>query len=74
MPTFGADTSNILAVPLPGNRIERFIWNGMTSTLTFDHNLIKRRAFQNDGGPVFPGAAEWKRKEIPREAPINTCC
>jgi glucose/arabinose dehydrogenase len=45
-PATGADTSDILAVPLLGNRIDRFIWNG--STLVFDRNLIKLHAFQND--------------------------
>jgi len=45
-PPTGADTSDILAVPLLGNRIDRFIWDG--STLTFDRNLIKLHAFQND--------------------------
>src|SRR5262245_57803974 len=45
-PQLGADTGNILAVPLLANRVDRFIWNG--SQLTFDHNLIKLRAFQND--------------------------
>src|SRR5919198_5485412 len=34
----GADTGNILEVPLLGNRVDRFVWNG--STLTFDRNLI----------------------------------
>jgi aldose sugar dehydrogenase len=45
-PGMGADTSDTLAVPLLGNRIDRFIWDG--STLTFDRNLIKLHAFQND--------------------------
>lgn len=55
-PGLGADTDNILAVPLLGNRVDRFIWNG--STLTFDRNLIKLRAFQNDGAPVPPGQGD----------------
>jgi glucose/arabinose dehydrogenase len=45
-PQLGADTGNILAVPLLGNRVDRFLWDG--SALTFDHNLIKLRVFQND--------------------------
>jgi aldose sugar dehydrogenase len=49
-PALGADTGNILAVPLLGNRVDRFVWNG--STLRFDRNLIKLRAFQNDGAPM----------------------
>jgi aldose sugar dehydrogenase len=40
------DTDNLLAVPLLGNRVDRFLWDGMK--LTFDHNLIKLHAFQND--------------------------
>jgi glucose/arabinose dehydrogenase len=52
-PSFGADISDILAVPLLGNRVDRFVWNG--TTLTFDHNLIKLHAFQNDAAPVPPG-------------------
>jgi glucose/arabinose dehydrogenase len=44
----GADTDDILAVPLLGNRVDRFTWNG--STLTFDRNLIALRAFQHDAG------------------------
>src|SRR5919197_1835399 len=52
----GADTGNILEVPLLGNRIDRFIWNG--STLTLDRNLIMLRAFQNDGAPTPPGQGD----------------
>ena len=47
---FAADTNDILTVPLLGNRVDRFVWNG--STLVFDRNLIMLRAFQNDGAPV----------------------
>jgi glucose/arabinose dehydrogenase len=53
---FAADTDEILQVPLLGNRVDRFIWNG--STLTFDHNLIMLRAFQNDGAPTPPGQGD----------------
>jgi len=52
-PALGADSDNLLQVPLLGNRVDRFIWNG--STLTFDRNLIKLRAFQHDGAPNPPG-------------------
>jgi glucose/arabinose dehydrogenase len=45
-PTGSADSGNVLEVPLLGNRVDRFVWNG--STLTFDRNLIKLHAFQND--------------------------
>jgi glucose/arabinose dehydrogenase len=47
------DTDNLLAVPLLGNRVDRFAWTG--SSLTFDRNLIKLRSFQHDGAPVPPG-------------------
>ena len=50
------DTNDILAVPLRGNRVDRFIWNG--STLVFDRNLIKLHAFQNDGAPIPPGQGD----------------
>ena len=55
-PALGADTSDILAVPLLGNRVDRFIWNG--STLTFDRNIAKLHAFQNDGAPVPPNQGD----------------
>ena len=43
-------------MPLLGNRVDRFVWNG--STLTFDHNLIMLRAFQNDAAPVPPNQGD----------------
>lgn len=43
----GADSNVTLEVPLLGNRVDRFVWNG--NTLTFDHNLIQLRALQADG-------------------------
>jgi aldose sugar dehydrogenase len=55
-PEFGPDTDNLLEVPLLGNRIDRFVWNG--STLTFDHNLIKLHTFQNDGAPDPPNQGD----------------
>jgi glucose/arabinose dehydrogenase len=48
----GADTNVISDVPLRGNRVDRFVWNG--STLTFDRNIILLRARQTDNVPV-PG-------------------
>jgi glucose/arabinose dehydrogenase len=45
-PQTGADSGAVLNVPLLGNRVDRFVWNG--STLAFDRNLIKLHAFQND--------------------------
>jgi len=53
---FAGDTGDILQVPLLGNRVDRFIWNG--TALAFDHNLIMLRAFQNDGAPVPPGQGD----------------
>lgn len=51
-PELGADSNNVLAVPLLGNRVDRFVWDG--EFLTYDHNLIMLRSFQSDGGPVPP--------------------
>ena len=44
----GVDTSNTDDIPLLGNRVDRFIWNG--STLTLDKNIIKLRSLQADAG------------------------
>ena len=55
-PQLGADSSGALTVPLLGNRVDAFLWDG--NTLAFDHNLIKLRAFQNDGGPVPPNQGD----------------
>jgi glucose/arabinose dehydrogenase len=56
IPQLGADSGNVLAVPLLGNRVDRFVWDGQN--LTWDRNLIKLRAFQNDGGPVPAGQGD----------------
>jgi glucose/arabinose dehydrogenase len=48
----GADTNVVSNVPLRGNRVDRFLWNG--STLSFDGNIIQLRARQTDNVPV-PG-------------------
>jgi aldose sugar dehydrogenase len=50
------DTDNISQVPLLGNRVDRFVWNG--STLRFDRNLITLLAFQHDGAPTPPGQGD----------------
>ncbi len=42
----GADSTVVSEVPLLGNRVDRFVWNG--STLAFDANLIQLRALQQD--------------------------
>jgi len=48
--TTGTDTTVAANVPLLGNRVDRFVWNG--STLTFDRNIVRLRAFQNDRNNV----------------------
>jgi glucose/arabinose dehydrogenase len=42
----GADSTGLEQVPLLGNRVDRFFWNG--STLTPDLNIIRIRALQDD--------------------------
>ena len=49
----GADSGELSEVPLLGNRVDRFLWNG--STLGFDRNLIRLRAFQADAGQPLRG-------------------
>jgi glucose/arabinose dehydrogenase len=44
--TTGADTGVLSQTPLLGNRVDRFVWNG--SALTFDRNIIRIRALQQD--------------------------
>jgi glucose/arabinose dehydrogenase len=46
----GADSAMVTEVPLTGNRLDRFVWNG--STLTFDRNLIMLRSRQTDNVAV----------------------
>jgi len=53
-----ADSGDLLQVPLIGNRVDRFTWDGANGTLTYDHNLEMLRSFQNDGGPVPPGQGD----------------
>jgi glucose/arabinose dehydrogenase len=55
-PELGADTNTTLAVPLRGNRVDRFVWDGQA--LAFDRNLIKLRVFQHDAAPVPPGQGD----------------
>src|SRR5919106_1986380 len=49
----GVDSNNLADVPLLGNRVDRFAWNGQT--LTFDQNVIKLRAFQADAEQQLRG-------------------
>src|ERR1041385_953735 len=51
-PAMGDDTTNILEVPLLGNRVDCFMWNG--TSLIYVRNLIKLHAYQNDGDPQPP--------------------
>jgi uncharacterized repeat protein (TIGR01451 family) len=49
----GVDTANTDQIPLLGNRVDRYVWNG--STLAFDRNLIRLRALQQDAGQPSRG-------------------
>jgi glucose/arabinose dehydrogenase len=49
----GPPTGEPAAVPLLGNRVDRFLWDG--ETLTFDRNIIRLRAFQADAGQPMRG-------------------
>jgi len=49
----GADSTELAEVPLLGNRVDRFRWDG--STLVFETNLIQLRAFQMDEGQPLRG-------------------
>ncbi|HEX8687698.1 MAG TPA: PQQ-dependent sugar dehydrogenase, partial [Pyrinomonadaceae bacterium] len=49
----GADTTAIDDVPLLGNRVDRYRWDG--SALAFDRNLLRRRALQADAGQPARG-------------------
>jgi glucose/arabinose dehydrogenase len=53
---FAEDSDELLQVPLLGNRVDRFTWDG--SALHFDKNLIMLRAFQNDAAPMPPGQGD----------------
>jgi glucose/arabinose dehydrogenase len=48
----GADTNITANVPVLGNRVDRYIWNG--STLAFDRNILMARALQTDN-MLVPG-------------------
>jgi glucose/arabinose dehydrogenase len=47
------DTTALADTPLLGNRVDRFVWDGLT--LTFDLNLIQLRAFQADAAQPLRG-------------------
>ncbi len=49
----GPATGDLALVPLLGNRVDRFIWDG--STLTFDQNLIRLHSYQADADQPLRG-------------------
>ncbi|MEK6283549.1 MAG: PQQ-dependent sugar dehydrogenase [Acidobacteriota bacterium] len=49
----GADTTNVDATAVLGQRVDRYRWNGVS--LTFDRNLIRLRALQQDAGQPSRG-------------------
>jgi glucose/arabinose dehydrogenase len=49
----GADTNVVENVPLLGNRVDRFLWNG--SNLVLDQNIAQLRALQADTGQAPRG-------------------
>jgi aldose sugar dehydrogenase len=49
----GADTNVLTEVPLLGNRVDRFIWDGFH--LIFDRNIVQIRALQADAGQTPRG-------------------
>jgi glucose/arabinose dehydrogenase len=53
---FGPDSTDLLRVPLRGNRVDRFELIG--SQLVYDHNLLQLRSFQHDGAPEPPGQGD----------------
>ena len=60
---FATDSDQLLEVPRLGNRVDRFVWNANQATLTFDRNLIKLLAFQNDGAPLPPNQNDESQPE-----------
>jgi glucose/arabinose dehydrogenase len=55
----GADSGVVSEVPLLGNRIDRFTWNG--ATLSLGPNIAQLRARQTDNAPVpgHPGTSDF---------------
>jgi aldose sugar dehydrogenase len=49
----GADSAELADVPLLGNRVDRYTWNG--SILTWAANVIQLRAYQADAGQPLRG-------------------
>ncbi|HSK07982.1 MAG TPA: PQQ-dependent sugar dehydrogenase [Vicinamibacterales bacterium] len=51
--TTGSDSNVLSDTPLLGNRVDRFLWDG--SSLTLSNNLIRLRAIQEDEGQPARG-------------------
>lgn len=49
----GADSTSLAEVPLLGNRVDRFEWNGLT--LTHSANILMLRSYQEDAGQPLRG-------------------
>ena len=49
----GVDSAELADVALLGNRVDRFVWDG--TSLAFDRNLVRLRAFQADAGQPLRG-------------------
>lgn len=56
--TTGSDTSDILRVPLLGNRVDEFTWNPASNSLSFRRNILRLRSFQADGAPDPPNQGD----------------
>ena len=48
-----ADSTEVAEVPVLGNRVDRFVWDG--TSLSLESNLIQLRAFQMDAGQPLRG-------------------
>lgn len=51
----GADSNTLSDTPLLGNRVDRFVWDENSGTLTMERNLIRLRAIQEDAGQPARG-------------------
>jgi uncharacterized protein (TIGR03118 family) len=51
----GRVSTDLADVPLLGNRVDRFLWNPVTQTLTQDRNIIRLHSFQADAGQPMRG-------------------
>jgi glucose/arabinose dehydrogenase len=50
----GSDTTVVSEVPLLGNRVDRFVWDAASGTMTLEGNVTRLRSRQTDNVPV-PG-------------------